>query len=1352
MESASPFHNLIPYKYVKLRYSPLIATFVEPDVENLFNQCNISFNDLFAVLGSTQNMPVRIVPHYTIMEESQDTFFGKVFNDCTIFSQSFIMPEYESDDTTVPQLSPTPDRFPSKFHYPSPEASKPLWYVVMLENLLKSCQYTNLDFTDCPSCIVYATLNSTNLPIKKADEIKKLLQFPAWMNEFITDIPIIRIVVYDGLVTKTADKLPSGSFAQVIPLIFRSRQEDSPSDLEDFYLENLFKYDEKLLKFPNFCKYLTKTDFENIREALSNIYNYISNNLETNIKTLELVYKQSKSFFGKKQVERFVQGIPWAKLSRLQIAAYFLALQKNEEARKYYKLFIKEMQQANELRLYAQFMSAICIVNSSNPQEFKESIIEIMRDINYARSLRFLMMVPLLSTEFHSSVNEKGDAFILLKHAIAKITLFWNGNIPMKSLFLALFHERLAGLCSDRKNSLFLTSRAAYLYKVAGQIPHAIRCYIWLQRGLPNNVWVLLYQTVWYQKASLLCSLTQYERGLNDWKALLALPNLSESLQDRVVNKFWAPFKENQKSINSKIDTNAYISLLQVKSLDIIDLTVPEYWKLDKNEFEPINEAFEKFISKKIVRSVSFDSWYEDDDLTSKRKKKKTHRVGVGTVIILTVKLFNKFKFPIKLEKCTLKADFHLISKGKDQKFGSTDFLALSQLSPLYQDHNDQQDQISSLVPEESKEQQEPQPPQVPAETSESTEKIDGHENICKNNSVVTFKPKENEEEEEVFVSENELLHNQNVFLANEMAPVSPSKQEPQPSNPVVTMDDDSSDNLDNEDENYDELFASNQSITDQTKNQSQEEIRRRNKLMDSFSEKFYKIDQINDTEIPGLSKEATEISFKFIPLAEGRYTVSRFEKNYWGMFDTEVACGPLTFIAKNSHPQLQMQIIDFPERCYSGQCAQFSIKMTNTGTATIKDICVLFDQNDSIFCFDCIPTNYPEFAISIAQMKRRIEPKETFFLKMILWAKVPEKEKAIMTTNNMNECNISFHFCIVANGLKCGFVKKVVTITESVLFDSVFFKKNNDTLNNVFQVTITSLVDGLTVVGLINKNCQFLKTITTDCSNQVLNKGESSSLIGLTLDTTNESAESWRSDLCDKNSVAVLYRMKDDKISGQTNLKLKSKEPKYRLKIFIDENIKVNTRSKCIVHVFKQDDKDANNNVYIRPMKFKFVDVNDESEELKKNLRLRPNNNRNPIQRGNRNSINNNSGTLRINSSNSSSIPNIANKNPIKSGIKGNDRLPYQPQRSPSISNSITNSISLSNEQLSFNEQMNGCQWLGRTTQVITVTGESDAAFDFVPMRSGVYELPGFILSFTPDFKNVIPVKVSTTFRVNDE
>ena len=235
MESASPFHNLIPHKYVKLRYSPLVATFVEPDVENLFNQCNISFNDLFAVLGSTQVMPLRIVPHYTIMDESQDTFFGKVFNDCTLFSQSFIMPEYEKDDTTVPQLSPTPDRFPSKFHYPSPEASKPLWYVLMLENLLKSCQFSNLDFTDCPCCIIYATLNSTSLPIKKADEIKKLLQFPAWMKEFITDIPIIRIVFYDGLVQKSPEQHPSGSFAQVIPIMFRSRQEDAPSDFEDFY-------------------------------------------------------------------------------------------------------------------------------------------------------------------------------------------------------------------------------------------------------------------------------------------------------------------------------------------------------------------------------------------------------------------------------------------------------------------------------------------------------------------------------------------------------------------------------------------------------------------------------------------------------------------------------------------------------------------------------------------------------------------------------------------------------------------------------------------------------------------------------------------------------------------------------------------------------------------------------------------------------------------------------------------------------------------------------------------------------------------------------------------------------------
>jgi hypothetical protein len=68
----------------------------------------------------------------------------------------------------------------------------------MTTRLLASLQFSDFDFTDLPACVVYAS--ATGCPSKRADEVRRYLSWPQWMHEFVLDIPIVKVVVYDGLI------------------------------------------------------------------------------------------------------------------------------------------------------------------------------------------------------------------------------------------------------------------------------------------------------------------------------------------------------------------------------------------------------------------------------------------------------------------------------------------------------------------------------------------------------------------------------------------------------------------------------------------------------------------------------------------------------------------------------------------------------------------------------------------------------------------------------------------------------------------------------------------------------------------------------------------------------------------------------------------------------------------------------------------------------------------------------------------------------------------------------------------------------------------------------------------------
>ena len=684
MRTSQPFHSLNPEKFIPRRYSPLFVTIVDDEVEKCFKLCGLSFTDYFAALGCKLPDPVRFVNHTQVFQEPSEVFFGSVQNEVMLFSQSFIFPEYEENDTTNPQLAPFPGEFVDKLHYPSRESMNPPWFRTMVQMVISSMFYADFDFSDVPVCIVYATMAGRQR--RTAPEVRRMLSLPQWMVEYVDQIPVVNIVVWDGLiVSQRPEELSKGpgTFDALFGLSMRSRRMDSPGAIDPVTLRNMFQYDQALLNNKNLCGYLSDADLETARKLITDLHAVVKEKIAALIKEFEGEIENSKQlgtrlkgFFNKKTPEKVTkyQGLPWKKVIYLRLAGLYMVTHQYDTARKYFKLFnssIKEVAAGKEgsfayLRLFAMFMAAMASYIPQGSSAFQQQILEVMQHIGQANNTRFFLMVPSLALEFHAEAGEIVDACALCRKAIAKIAGKWSGNVLLKKMIIALFYERLAGLSPDPRYSVLQTAKAELCYVEAKQSAHALRCLIWMFRVLPRDTWDLLSQNVWYEKAKILCELKQWSRGLLNCKDLLALPNLDWSLHEKVISLFWTPYNDSglpKDQLQVRVN-----SLLEVKSLTMLDKTSAEFWGFPPGEFSRVITEFDDWCRSEISksRSVTFDSWYETDET---RRTTQVRKVRVGGHVLLDIELSNRYKFSVHLDRAVLRADYEGSAAADEKKY-----------------------------------------------------------------------------------------------------------------------------------------------------------------------------------------------------------------------------------------------------------------------------------------------------------------------------------------------------------------------------------------------------------------------------------------------------------------------------------------------------------------------------------------------------------------------------------------------------------------------------------------------------------------------------------------------------------
>jgi len=668
METASYFPDYLPQNFIKRRYSPLVAVFVDPEADRMLTPCGFSFVDIVSALGISQNSPIRFAPVDRIKGTGQDVLLQQIMSDVTTYSQSFILPEYEIEEIVDQALSPIPYMLKKYLRYPSPDSTSPPWYRTLVQRVVSSQAFLEFDFFDLPQCLLYVTAAESSF--LSPNEIRSALPFPDWMKEFLLSIPVVRVIVYDTLVKSEMPKEingPRGGFHRLMPFPFRTRRMNQGGGIEIGKLQNLFRYDLSIVNNPNLGQFISEQDILNVNKFISTLQNeVVLPSIDILIKSLVVeaenynkLTSSIKSWFNKGSVPEpvtAVLGIPRKKIVYSFIGGLYLITGQYSESQKAYKSFVSLIEGSNchYQRLSSMFVSSIlnCVI-PNNTNLVETGIAAILSEIHLPNSVQFLLYVPLLMIEFHSAMGEITAAQKLCKATLSKISKLWNGSQINKQIVSSVLMERLAGLTIDSRRSALLTSYAMYSYKDCNQLAHALRCAIWLQKTLPRSNWVLLYQTAWFEKAKLFYELTQGYRSLLAYKELLSLPDLDTKLHESVITQLWAPYNDPQLQKYGK--TFRISSLLEIKTTKLIDKSNPEYWNHKVSNFDSLNQCYDKFHAFEMDRSINktFDiAWMNESNKLSKSTK-----VGKGCKVYISLVLYNRYIFVIHLEHAQLFAE-----------------------------------------------------------------------------------------------------------------------------------------------------------------------------------------------------------------------------------------------------------------------------------------------------------------------------------------------------------------------------------------------------------------------------------------------------------------------------------------------------------------------------------------------------------------------------------------------------------------------------------------------------------------------------------------------------------------------
>jgi hypothetical protein len=336
-----------------------------------------------------------------------------------------------------------------------------------------------------------------------------------------------------------------------------------------------------------------------------------------------------------------------------------------------------------------------------------------------------------------------------------------------------------------------------------------------------------------------------------------------------------------------------------------------------------------------------------------------------------------------------------------------------------------------------------------------------------------------------------------------------------------------------------------------------------------------YRIGEVVDKGIPGSSTNTTYLSFEFLPLAIGKFTVNAFKKNYWGYVDTQIACGPLVFNAIAAYPQLTMEVLNFPAELFAGQCEPIEIRITNTGDSHLRGFALVIDHPESFSCD--LPLVLRFDRIIIIQHLEPVPVSAVVTIPLVLRAG--------------DAGSAAFHFFTAVVGVRCAFLLKKMVIREAAHFETRAIAVGNDTANVAYHLSVRSQIEGLEVVGLINRKNHFVRTVALS-PETILSPGQTATLVAFTSDESTTAAESWRITLMGHATFAVLYCVPNVSLLLQRNVRIEERPLGHRLVLSMPSQARVvlGKRVNCSLHLVAPSSDDLV--LYVEPLPFRFTDI----------------------------------------------------------------------------------------------------------------------------------------------------------------
>ena len=672
MESIEHISSFNCNEFVTKFYSPLCLCFVDSNVEKLFDNCGTKFIDFFGAIASKLSQPLRLIDIMQLQELNKKNSLEKIYAQITEYGKSFIKPEFEENGKVDPLLKPKGGDMPDNIQYQSKYAMDPPWYKLFLQTLVNSNRFSDFEFCDMPVCIIYAT-TTESIKITKKD-LLAMLPLPMWMLDFVKDLPILNLYIYDSSIYKSTPDSFIASFefdmTQILP--FKSKQNDEELGKIRDIMNSLLPYNPEIVDKILEMKWIGNNEITSTRTILEVIRrDFVIPKIQKKIEELQTYIEKSKKmsnvikgFFKKKtepeQVTKFLS-IPLKKICILQLASLFMIHGSYPEAEIYFRMFEKSKTilknpSLSFIRLRSIFNHVLCNFITSTQISYTNEFKYLIDNVYAANSAPFMMQMSLIPAEFCFAKYDFEMCSNFLNTSISLMQSLWKGNAPTRDMILGIIYERLAAITQNRNHSLLYYASAVNRFMNARQNGHALRCIIWLEKNLPQSSWPLLYQESILNKANALAQSKECIRSLENSKKLLEMENIQPQLQQQAILQFWTPF--NDPVYKKSNQTIAFSTLLSIQKITTITPHDPVYWGFKASDFKEINKAFKEIVEKEEKRQSKQNLTYHDWMSDKEKKLAKPLKVSTNSKITINIQLKNRYIFTICLEDSYIIADY----------------------------------------------------------------------------------------------------------------------------------------------------------------------------------------------------------------------------------------------------------------------------------------------------------------------------------------------------------------------------------------------------------------------------------------------------------------------------------------------------------------------------------------------------------------------------------------------------------------------------------------------------------------------------------------------------------------------